>query len=162
MEKIKDPGTILTRKATLNDIDTLLVFEQGVIKAERPFDITLKPDPLHYYDIEEMITAPHIELVVAELENKIIGSGYARLENSKHYLQHSKHAYLGFMYVDPNYRGKGVNQKIIEALKNWAVLQNVAEMRLDVYFNNDMAIKAYEKAGFTKHMIEMRMEIKSP
>ena len=123
MEKMKDPGTILTRKATLNDIDTLLVFEQGVIKAERPFDITLKPDPLHYYDIEEMITAPHIGLVVAELDNKIIGSGYARLENSKHYLQHSKHAYLGFMYVDPNYRGKGVNQKIIEALKNWTVFK---------------------------------------
>ena len=159
MEKIKDPGTILTRKATLNDIDTLLVFEQGVIKAERPFDTTLKPDPLHYYDIEEMITAPHIELVVAELDNKIIGSGYARLKNSKHYLQHSKHAYLGFMYVDPNYRGKGVNQKIIEALKNWTVLQNVTEMRLDVYFNNDIAIKAYEKAGFTKHMVEMRMDI---
>ena len=159
MEKIKNPGTILTRKATLKDIDTLLVFEQGVIKAERPFDTTLKPDPLHYYDIEEMITAPHIELVVAELDNKIIGSGYARLENSKHYLQHSKHAYLGFMYVDPNYRGKGVNQKIIEALKNWTVLQNVTEMRLDVYFNNDIAIKAYEKAGFTKHMVEMRMDI---
>lgn len=159
MEKIKDPETILTRKATLKDIDTLLVFEQGVIKAERPFDKTLKPDPLHYYNIEEMITAPHIELVVAELDNKIIGSGYARLENSKHYLQHSKLAYLGFMYVDPNYRGKGVNQKIIEALKNWTVLQNVTEMRLDVYFNNDNAIKAYEKAGFTKHMIEMRMDI---
>jgi ribosomal protein S18 acetylase RimI-like enzyme len=106
-----------------------------------------------------MIVAPHIELVVAEFDNKIIGSGYARLENSKHYLQHSKHAYLGFMYVDPNYRGKGVNQKIIEALKNWTVLQNVTEMRLDVYFNNDIAIKAYEKAGFTKHMIEMRMDI---
>ena len=159
MEKIKDPGTILTRKATLKDIDTLLSFEQGVIKAERPFDITLKDNPLHYYDIGEMITAPHIELVVAEFDNKIIGSGYARLENSKHYLQHSKHAYLGFMYVDPNYRGKGVNQKIIEALKNWTVLQNVTEMRLDVYFNNDIAIKAYEKAGFTKHMVEMRMDI---
>jgi GNAT superfamily N-acetyltransferase len=106
-----------------------------------------------------MINAPHIELVVAEFDNKIIGSGYARLETSKHYLRHSKHAYLGFMYVDPNYRGKGVNQKIIEALKTWSLSQNVTEMRLDVYFNNNNAIKAYEKAGFTKHMIEMRMGI---
>ncbi len=159
MEKIKHPGTILIRKATLNDIETLLLFEQGVIKAERPFDKTLKPDPLHYYNIEEMIAAPHIELVVAEFDNKIVGSGYARLENSKHYLQHSRHAYLGFMYVHPDYRGKGVNQKIIEALKTWSLSQKVTEMRLDVYFNNDIAIKAYEKAGFTKHMIEMRMNI---
>jgi len=159
MEKIKDPGTILTRKATLKDVDTLLVFEQGVIKAERPFDITLKADPLHYYNIEEMINAPHIELVVAEYNGEIIGSGYARLETSKDYLQHSKHAYLGFMYVDPNYRGNGVSQRIIDALKNWTVLQHVTEMRLDVYFNNHIAINAYEKAGFIKHMTEMRMAI---
>jgi ribosomal protein S18 acetylase RimI-like enzyme len=159
MEKMKNPASILTRKATLNDIDILRHFEQGVIKAERPFDITLKGDPLHYYNIEEMINATNIELVVAKYNGKIVGAGYARLENSKNYLQHSRHAYLGFMYVDPDYRGKGVNQKIIEALKTWSLLQNVAEMRLDVYFNNDIAIKAYEKAGFTKHMIEMRMGI---
>ncbi len=159
MEKKKIPERILIRRATINDINILLDFEQGVIKAERPFDTTLKPDPLHYYDIEEMMNAAHIELVVAESDRKIIGSGYARLEKSKHYLQHSKHAYLGFMYVDPDYRGKGVNQKIIEALKAWSLSQNVTEMRLDVYFNNGNAIKAYEKAGFVKHMIEMRMDI---
>jgi ribosomal protein S18 acetylase RimI-like enzyme len=32
-------------------------------------------------------------------------------------------------------------------------------MRLDVYENNIAAIKAYEKAGFTKHMVEMRRGI---
>ena len=151
---------MLIRKANLNDIETLLRFEQGVIKAERPFDITLKPGPIHYYDIEEMIKASHIELVVAELNGKIVGSGYARLEEAKPYLRHARHAYLGFMYVDPDYRGRGVNQKIIEALRTWSLSQNVSEMRLDVYFKNDNAIRAYEKAGFTKHMVEMRMDIK--
>lgn len=161
MEKITNAGNLIIRKATLNDMDALLRFEQGVIAAERPFDVTLKPDPLHYYDIEEMIAASHIELLVAEFNGKIIGSGYARLEQSKHYLQHSKHAYLGFMYVDPDHRGMGVNQKIIEALSTWSLSQNVTEMRLDVYCNNTNAIHAYEKAGFAKHMIEMRMCITS-
>ena len=160
MKKINTNESILVRKATLHDMETLLRFEQGVIKAERPFDVTLKPNPIHYYDIKEMIKATHIELVVAELNGKIVGSGYARLEEAKPYLQHSKHAYLGFMYVDPQYRGKGVNHKIIEALKIWSISQNVTEMRLDVYFDNDSAINAYEKAGFAKHMIEMRMDIR--
>ena len=39
--------------------------------------------------------------------------------------------------------------------------QNVTELRLDVYINNIAAIKAYEKAGFTSHMIEMRMSLKA-
>jgi GNAT superfamily N-acetyltransferase len=151
---------IIIRKSTLKDIQVLLSFEQGVISAERPFDVTLKSGHIHYYDLEEMITASHIEIVVAESGNKIIGSGYARIERSKPYLAHEAHAYFGFMYVDPRYRGKGVNQKIIEALKEWSLSQKVTELRLDVYANNIAAIKAYEKAGFTSHMVEMRMNLK--
>jgi GNAT superfamily N-acetyltransferase len=148
---------ITTRKASLKDMGTLLRFEQGVISAERPFDSTLKPDPLHYYDITQLIEATHIEMIVAELNSEIIACGYARIESAKPYLKHPVHAYLGFMYVEPAHRGKGVNIKIIEALKQWCVSQNITEMRLDVYYGNQPAIKAYEKAGFTKHMVEMRM-----
>ena len=147
------------RKATLDDIETLLVFEQGVIRAERPFDKTLHEDPVNYYDIEAMIRADNIELVVAEIGEQIIGSGYARIEKSKHYLKHRVHAYLGFMYVVPEHRGKGINKKIINALKLWAQAQNITEFRLDVYHNNSAAIKAYENAGFVKHMIEMRRDV---
>jgi RimJ/RimL family protein N-acetyltransferase len=150
---------IIVRKASLKDLDTLFQFEQGVIAAERPFDSTLKSGNIHYYNLEEMITAPHIELVVAELENQLIGSGYARIEKAKHYLQHAHYAYLGFMYTDPGHRGKGVNKRIIETLKNWALAQNIAEFRLEVYVNNLAAIKAYEKAGFSPHMLEMRMNL---
>jgi ribosomal protein S18 acetylase RimI-like enzyme len=153
-----EPITI--RRAAKEDIETLLRFEQGVITAERPFDSTLKEDPISYYDIAEMITAPHIEIVVAQAGNTIVGSGYARIESVEQYLAHEKHAYLGFMYVDPLYRGKGINLQIIEALKAWALTQNITEMRLQVYHDNLPAIKAYEKAGFSKYMIIMRMGIK--
>jgi RimJ/RimL family protein N-acetyltransferase len=148
---------IIIRKAKLEDIETLRHFEQGVIAAERPFDLTLKSGLIHYYDLEEMIVAAHIEILVAEQNNQLIGSGYARIENAKPYLKHKTHAYLGFMYVVPEYRGKGVNREIIESLKKWAALQNITELRLDAYSNNNSAIKAYEKAGFNRHMIEMRM-----
>ncbi len=149
-------NSISIRKAMLQDIGTLLEFEQGVIEAERPFDITLKRTDMRYYDIEEMICASHIELLVAELNGEVVGSGYARIEESKLYLQHRQHAYLGFMYVKPQHRGKGINQKIIDALKNWSIAQGVKELRLEVYYLNESAIKAYEKVGFLRHMIEMR------
>ena len=150
---------IIIRKAEQSDFDTLLIFEQGVIHAERPFDSTLKNDPINYYDIKKMIAANDVELVVATLKNKIIGSGYARIEDTKPYLKHSQHAYLGFMYVIPEFRGKGVNKLIIDALAKWSASKNIIELRLDVYHNNTPAISAYEKAGFSKHMVEMRMEI---
>lgn len=152
---------IIIRKATLNDLDTLLQFEQGVIQAERPFDPTLKKGDTNYYDIVEMIKAPHIELLVAQFGTTIIGCGYARIEDAKPYLQHQQKSYLGFMYVHPDHRGKGVNKIIIEALKQWSLSQNITELRLDVYEANTSAITAYEKVGFSKHMIEMRMGLKN-
>ena len=148
---------IFIRKAVLTDLERLLEFEQGVIAAERPYDPTLRKEKINYYNIEKMISAADVEIVVAEMDGVIIGSGYARIENAKPYLQHLQHAYLGFMYVDPNHRGKGVNKKIINALVEWCNLQNITELRLDVYQMNEAAINAYEKAGFTKHMIAMRM-----
>ena len=150
---------ITTRKATYNDLETLRRFEQGVIIAERPFDPTLKKGLISYYDLEAMIAATHVELIVAELNGEIVGSGYARIETAKPYLQHEQHAYLGFMYVEPQHRGKGINKIILAALKKWSSSQNITELRLEVYFNNTPAITAYEKAGFTKHMIEMRMSL---
>ena len=153
---------ISIRKATPSDLDTLRVFEQGVITAERPFDPTLKEGHINYYDLEFMLDAPHIELIVAEINQQLVGSGYARIETADHFLQHERHAYLGFMYVEPKHRGKGINKLIVEALKDWSLSQNVTELRLEVYYNNIPALNAYEKVGFIKHMIEMRMGLKQP
>jgi ribosomal protein S18 acetylase RimI-like enzyme len=150
---------IKIRKASIVDLGQLLAFEQDLIKTERPFDPTVKPDPVNYYDLKAMLTAPHIEVVVAEAESKIIASGYARIDKSKPFLKHSRHAYLGFMYVLPEYRGQGINKKIMDALKDWATAQNVSEFCLEVYYDNVSAIKAYEKIGFSKYILEMRFNL---
>lgn len=151
---------VTIRKAAINDLDTLLEFEQGVISTERPFDPTLKPHPTHYYDIEKMIASADVELLVAELEGKLVGSGYARIEDAKPYLRHTQHAYLGFMYVVPEHRGKGINKMIMDVLAAWSASQGMTELRLDVYYQNDSAIRAYEKIGFARHMIAMRKGLK--
>jgi len=151
--------TITIRKATVSDIPTLARFEQGVVETERPFDPTLKPHPNSYYDVPRMIEDPLVHLVVAEHGGRLIGCGYARIEASKHYLRHERHAYLGFMYVDLEWRGKNVNQMIIENLKQWTIAQGVTEMRLEVYVKNLAAVKAYEKAGFSQLLVQMRMGI---
>jgi ribosomal protein S18 acetylase RimI-like enzyme len=148
---------VIIRPARQSDLEILLTFEQGIITAERPFDPTLKEGEIHYYDIAWMITASHVEVIVAEINGELIGSAYARIEDSKIYLKHPKHAYLGFMYVKPEHRGMGVNNKIIEALKQWVISRGVTEMRLEVYNENLPAIKAYEKAGFTPNLLEMRI-----
>lgn len=151
---------MLIRKATIEDLPILLQFEQGVISAERPFDNTLIPGAISYYDLEGFITAPDVHVLVAEINGEIAGSGYARIKkNPEIYYDFEKYAYLGFMYVQPAYRGMGVNQAIIEELKKWAIERGLTEIRLEVYNDNIGAIKAYEKVGFEKRMIEMRVRL---
>lgn len=150
---------IIIRKATLSDLDILLQFEQGVVEAERPFNPVLKESGVHYYNINELITADHIELLVAQSGTEIIGCGYARIESAKPYLKYDRYAYLGFMYVVPAHRGKGVNKLILQELTAWSKGKGITELRLEVFSDNAIAIKAYEKAGFGKLYIHMRNEI---
>jgi ribosomal protein S18 acetylase RimI-like enzyme len=152
---------ITIREATESDLPTLHRFEQGVIDAERPFIPRLKKGAVHYYDLPFMLKADHIHLVVAEKNGEVIGSGYARIEEANHYLDHPQHAYLGFMYVEPAYRGQGVNSKVVDALVQWAIQRGITESVLDVYYENGQAIKAYEKAGFSRYLITMRKQISS-
>jgi GNAT superfamily N-acetyltransferase len=144
------------RAAIQQDIPTLRTFEQGVILAERPFDVTLGPDPLQYYDLERMIAATHIVLVVAVLDGEVVGSGYARIEDGLPFVNYKQHAYVGFMYVVPHHRGKGIAHAVLEALRQWSLQQGITEMRLEVYYGNTPAIKSYEKVGFSKLLITMR------
>jgi GNAT superfamily N-acetyltransferase len=150
---------ITYRSATLEDLPTLLKFEQGIITYERPYDSTLKPDPISYYDLKALILSEDSEVHVAEHNTEVIGSGYAKIINSKPYNTHSQHVYLGFMFIKPEYRGQGVIQSISEALKSWAKANNIFEARLEVYANNDSAIRAYEKSVFTKNLVEMRISL---
>lgn len=150
---------LIIRSATKADLPTLLEFEQGIVTAERPYDHTLKPDPISYYDIGELITSTDAEVAVAELDGALIGSGYAQKKRSRHYLTPEWHAYIGFLYVTPDHRGQGINQQVLDHLFAWARAKDLPEIHLTVYPDNAPAIRAYEKVGFDPYIVEMRMNL---
>lgn len=146
---------VTIRPANIDDLPQLLEFEQSIIAAERPFDATLKADPISYYDLKAFILSDSAEVIVAEINNQLIASGHAHIRESKPYVKHTQHCYLGFMYVKPSYRGKGVNQLVLDGLKAWSIEQGIYDFSLNVYVDNQAAIRAYEKAGFKSNLIEM-------
>lgn len=150
---------VLFRAARLSDLPILYSFEQGIIEAERPFDPTLKAGHINYYDIKAMIQSEDVEVLVALIEDELVASSYIKIKKAEPYLDHIYYGYIGFMYVKPNYRGRGISTKMIAELSSWAKKKNLSEVRLDVYDQNLSAIKAYKKAGLEKHMVEMRLKI---
>jgi ribosomal protein S18 acetylase RimI-like enzyme len=153
------PKPLLVRSARQDDLPVLLAFEQGIIAAERPYDPTLKPDPISYYDIAEKIASDDSEVAVVEVDGLVVASGFATKNLSKAYVRDTHHAYLGFMYVSPDYRGRGLNRRLLDHLSGWAKAKDLSEIRLTVYNDNAPAIRAYKKAGFTSHVLEMRLNL---
>ncbi|MEP7266257.1 MAG: GNAT family N-acetyltransferase [Saprospiraceae bacterium] len=152
-------GEVIIRKANLGDLPVLLQFEQMIIETERPIDKTLKPGEIHYYDLAALSQSPESTVLVAEFESQIVATGYAKIKYSENYYQHERYAYLGFICVHPEFRGQGLNKLIIEHLIKWSHSLDIFEIRLEVYDQNVNAIKAYEKSGFKKNMVEMRLDI---
>ncbi|MBT8206386.1 MAG: GNAT family N-acetyltransferase [Eudoraea sp.] len=150
-------SAVIVREASLEDLPELLEFEQKLIEAERPFDPTIRQPPVKYYDLKALLLDEHVGVFVAEYNGMLVSSGYGMARKARSYLDHEEYAYLGFMYTLPEYRGKGINQRILRALQDWAKSMGLIELRLTVYEDNLPAVKAYEKAGFQKHIIEMRL-----
>ncbi|MEO1475526.1 MAG: GNAT family N-acetyltransferase [Pseudomonadota bacterium] len=151
--------SILIRPARADELPTLKTFEQGIVKAERPMDATLKPDPISYYDLGELVASGDAEVVVAELNGELIASGYAKKKRSLPYVSPDYQAFIGFLYVAPEHRGKGVNQLILDHLFAWAKANDLPEVHLTVYPSNDAALRAYEKVGFEPYLLEMRVNL---
>lgn len=150
---------VVIRPATLADLTFLLEFEQGIIAAERPFDPTLKPDKINYYDLKALTLSDTAHVVVAELEGEIVAGGYAELRRAKDFLQHEMYAHLGAMFVKTHCRGKGINAQIITALLDWVKSTGTTEARLEVYAENVAALQAYKKVGFEPHILQMRLSV---
>ena len=150
---------LLIRSATPEDLPALRACEQGIITAERPYDATLKPGPISYYDLGELVVSDEAEVAVIERDGEIVATGYAHRRPSKPYVESDHHAFLGFMFVHPDHRGKRLNRLLMEHLFNWARARGLHEVRLEVYSGNAPAIRAYEKAGFRPYITEMRLNL---
>lgn len=150
---------IIFRQATIKDYDALRALEQQLIEAERPFDPCIKQGQVLYYNMKELLTAPHIRTIVAEADGKIVSTGYGRIEPAQERYEHRQHLYVGFIYTDPAFRGQRLYDKTIALLKEFAVANYISEIRLEVYTENKRAIQAYKKIGFEDYSLEMRLKV---
>ena len=151
-----DKMEIKTRKATLKDLDFLLNFEQQLIAVERPMDPSLEQHKkINYYDIAAFIASDIAEVFVATISDEIVGCGYGLIKQNDSKFSQKEHGYIGFIYVEKKYRGNGISKYIFDAIFGWLRSKNIIEVKLTVYEENPYAIKAYEKIGFKKNLIEM-------
>lgn len=151
--------TIAIREATLDDLSCLLKLEQSIVDSERPYDQFLMEEDVSYYDLPGLISDTNAQLIVMQSGSEIIGSGYAQIRQSRSCHTHEQHCYLGFIYLDSEFRGRGIGREIIDVLKEWGISKGMKNFQLNVYSENAAAIRAYEKAGFNKVSVMMELVV---
>jgi len=147
------------KQASLQQLARLKQIEQLIIQAEHNFERNFRAGEIYYYDLESLIKSQDALVLVAENNGEIIASGYAKIKPSLDYLQDDFHAYLGFMFVEPKFRGQGIIQDIIKRLVSWSKSRGMTVVCLEVLNKNDAAISAYKQLGFEKNLVEMRLNL---
>jgi len=84
------------REATIEDLETLYEFEQGIVTAERPFDSTLKAGHINYYDLGAYVLADDVYVLVTVNGDEVLASGYTKIVDGDDYRTFTNYAYLGF------------------------------------------------------------------
>ena len=154
------------RTATINDIEQIvpLLIALDELHAKMyptVFDESKKEDIRQSFLLEN-INTPNNLFLIAELEKNIIGIVHCYIQETKNHpiKKDKKIAVLSDLYVDENYRNKGIAQKLInKALETIKEIWIVNDVVLNVFNENQEAIKLYEKSGFQKQFTRYSISI---
>jgi ribosomal protein S18 acetylase RimI-like enzyme len=91
----------------------------------------------------EKYDEPDGALIIAKENDTVVGCvGLKKLDD--------KTCEMKRLFVDNNYRGKGIGKKLVEMIIEEAKLKNYEKMRLDTLDTMESALGIYYKTGFYK------------
>lgn len=124
-----------------NNLLTLL------IRDEKQYDPSINENCVISRFYEDMISNDSNILLVAEIDNKIIGYLYGYIvDNGNTYLD--KVSKLDALYIIKEYRKNKIATKLINEFKSWSLKNGVKYIELQVLNDNTSAVNLYKKEGF--------------
>ena len=126
-----------------------------LIQDERQYDNSINKDFVVNNYFKNIIKNENNILLCYEEDNIIKGYIYLKPVNND-----SQNCYLiDGLYVDNEYRNKGIATKLIENALNVIKETNVAVVDINVMANNSVAISLYKRFGFNEFRISLRKNI---
>ena len=134
---------IFVREAGQSDVSTLI--EYNLSLANETESILLDKDILRL-GIEKALELNDCRYLVAELNNKIVGQTMVTSEWSD--WRNGVIWWMQSVYVNPDYRKRGVFQSILKHIENLAEkIPEVKALRLYVMDDNQIAQRVYQNLG---------------
>ena len=153
------------RKAALHDIEDILKLKLRLKNQDVKTDPYLRPadeviDVYKKYLIHDLKMQEIDRIVLVAVEDrKIIAYIRGILTKTLHVLNVKLRGIIDNLYVEEEYRRKGVAKNLIEELVKWFKEKNVDVMTVHVYPFNSKAIALYEKFGFEEYSLNMNRRL---
>ena len=137
--------------ATKDDIEDILPLQKQIYR------VSTLPQNVKQL-LEELIDANHCDVLVAKVENKVVGTGTIFYLASP---AHGKpYAFLEGIVVDENHRGKGIGTALSKKIIDLARQKNCHKIIFTSGMDRADIHKFYENLGFKKWGLEFRMDLK--
>ena len=138
--------TYKVRKANLNDLEKIVEFIFA--EASDAEGITKTPNKI-LNGVKTGIKNPNIARywVLENAKEELVGCSSVVKEWSD--WNCAFYWWIQSMFIRAEYRGQGLMAILLDVIKAAARAENALELRLYVHKDNDRAIKAYRRAGFS-------------
>lgn len=147
---------------SLGRLGALLVQEHHDFDARRFLAATsLTPDGYGAF-LGSQLDDPNVVVLVAEHDERIIGYAYAAIEGIDYMALRGPAAVLHDLIVDPEYRGRGVGQRLLNATFSYLTSRAAPRVVLSTAERNEAAQRLFERMGFRRTMVEMTRELDGP
>lgn len=109
--------------------------------------------------IEPVLKDRANKIYVAEDENDGF-AGYVVVGETKNVFSPAGYGFIYDVFVEEQSRKSGVASMLLKAAEDFCVLRGLEAIKLEVADNNPIAMKLYEKTGFTseRHFLGKRIE----
>lgn len=100
-------------------------------------------------------------VVVAEINNKVIGMLYALIEKSEEddWTNAYKRVSIEEISVLPEFKSQGIGTLLMKEAENWAKGKKIKDLIALVYDFNKKAITFYDKNGYKPYSTQMKKKI---
>lgn len=137
----------VVRKAELKDTKEANNLLTMLIRDEKQYDPSINENCVISRFYEDMISDDSNILLVAEIDNKIIGYLYGYIvDNGNTYIDMVSK--LDALYIIKEYRNNKIATKLINEFKSWSLKKGVKHIEVQVLNDNISAVNLYKKEGF--------------
>lgn len=154
---------IKIRKAKIKDVNQIVIFAISMLKYHNNLDSYFDPvknvKGIYKKFIRRCIYSKNRCLLVAEINNRIVGYALGETKSRPPIFNKRKIGFISDIFVDKNYRRKGIAKRFIVGLNKWFISKKFEYVELTVHTKNNIANKAWEKNGFKSYLFMKKIKL---